>query len=168
MIAALRALRINKTIVITFVCALILSLALVWVYSKAKAHSYSKLEPYALSFTIQQSLEPSVDNDNTGLPKNTESLITLAYDYGFGITKDHKRSLTIEETKANTTFEISLSAWKKIRGLHFIGKNNIDYRLLNLTISKAGNVYEFNSAELVPINEGNNITYRLPLSAWTH
>lgn len=175
MIAALRALRTNKTIVILSVCTLILGSALFWAYSKAKSHSYAKLEPYALSFTIQQSFEPSENlagrtlTDSTAQSKNTDSIITMAYDYGYGITKNHKRKLTLEPTEAEKTFNLSLSSWKQLRGLHFIGRKNTNYRLINLTISKADNIYKLSSEGLTPIiNESNNITYNLPLGAWTH
>lgn len=145
------ALRANKAIIGLLASLIGLSLMLLWLYPKLIAYATIKTEPYSLRFDISNSAQET-------------SIITLSYDYGYGINKNHSRIIKLKNNTGEHTIELSLSAWKKIRELTFSGQNNDDYQLNRLSIVQANTAQQFEKNQLIPVKQGNKRLYQLAIA----
>lgn len=116
-------------------------------YAVLKKVAYAKTEPYLVSLTVE------------GVPDST---VFLSYDYGFGIRDQHIQRL--ELTEKTQRFELSISAWKTVRALYFIGPQETPYVVKDLTISKSEVNHQVKIPSDGPTLEGTNFLYRLSLT----
>jgi len=146
-------LHIKKTIILIVVSIAAIALGSAFAYSSARAKAYAKLDPYAINFVFEAS---------------QESDVILAYDYGYGFTEQHQRTIKQDDEKIEQSHRLSLSSWKTLRSIAFISNTRNKLKFSSLSISKADNTYVPERSSLASVIEGDKRIYRVDLASWAH
>ena len=120
-------------------------------FFKVKTASYSKIQPYNVSITVDGSIE---------------SPVFFAYDYGVGIRDANVRRLEFDQP--SKSFSFSVSAWKHVHAVYVFGPKNFPFRIKALRLEKNGVSYQPVLPVVGPKLEGENWFYRFPLVSFDY
>ena len=128
-----------------------LILLVLGLFLKVSSASYSKIQPYNVSITIDGSIE---------------SPVFFAYDYGAGIRDENVRRLEFDQS--SKVFNFSVSAWKHVHAVYVFGPKDYQFRIKALRLEKNGVSYQPVVPVVGPKLEGENWFYRFPLVSFDH
>lgn len=141
----------QRSVFIALTLVLLLMLMMLALFTKVNEASYSKVQPYNVSITIDGSVE---------------SPVFFAYDYGQGI-RDHNVRRLVFNSKTKT-FNFSVSAWKHVHAVYVFGPKKYRFLIKDFKIEKNGVAYQPTLPEVGPKLEGVNWFYRFPLVSFDY
>ena len=132
--------------------ALIVLFSLIFaLFFKVSWASYSKIQPYNVSITIDGSI---------GSP------VFFAYDYGSGIRDENVRRLDFDQS--SKSFNFSVSAWKHVHAVYVFGPKTVPFKIKAFQLEKNAVQYRPDLPDVGPKLEGENWFYRFPLVSFNY